>query len=214
MIISNKFINIGYTDNTENGYGRTPLIYAVQRKNYELSKFLIRYNIVNVNLILHFIFNIKCKKQFCDEELNDLSKNCILKSDINYQDNNGNTALLYACKLNSKKIIELLLKNGADTNIVNHKNKSPLMYSCKNGNKNCVDMLLEYHAKLDIESNNSGKTAFKYACEKGNSSINKNESMSYLDINFKDKHGYTALMWASYLGHTEIVKELIQHHAN
>jgi len=309
MITSNKFINIGYIDNTKSGYGRTPLIYAVQRKNLELSKFLICYSTVNVNLIIQFIFDLKYGKQFFDKDLNDLSKNCILKSDINYQDEYGNTALLYACKLNSKRIIELLLKNGADTNIVNHKNKTPLMYSCKNGNKNCVDMLLKHHAKLDIESNSSGKTAFKYACgsgklpviktliqhkainnkshysdafnyapqnelfddvynilqsyteiclndyeytlsedycenpinmvyyknsmelishcikgniEKvksilfmeGNPSVSKNESNYYIDIDFKDKHGYTALMWASYLGHTEIVKELIRHHAN
>ncbi|ORX42837.1 ankyrin [Piromyces finnis] len=304
MIIGNKFINIGYIDTTETGYRRTPLIYAVQRKNFELTKFLIHYNTVNVNLILQFILNIKYGKQMSDEECQNLSKNCILESDINHQDDNGNTALLYACKLNNKKIIELLLKNGANTNLVNVKNKSPLMYSCKNGNKSCVDILLQYHAKLDIESNSSGKTAFKYACGSGKLPViktliqhkainnkrhysdafnyapqneffddvyhllqsyteiclndynytlseenckdpliivsyknsmelishcikgniekvrsilamtNEGECMNSLDIDFRDKHGYTALMWASYFGHTNIVKELIYHHAN
>eukprot|EP00833_Pecoramyces_ruminatium_P003169 jgi/Orpsp1_1/1177201/evm.model.c7180000060564.1 len=310
MISSNKFINIGYIDNSESGNGRTPLIYAVQRKNFELSKFLVCYNTVNTSLILHFIFNIKYGKSLSNKELNFISKNCIIKSDINYQDANGNTALLYACKLNNKKIIELLLKHGANTNIVNNKNKSPLMYSCKNGNKSCVDMLLKCSAKLDIETYDDGKTAFKYACGSGklpviktliqhkainnkfnysdafnyapqnelfddvynilqsyteiclndfeyslspeeekdsknqllminyknsmelirqciqgnleqikailsnfeaNNIINSNikKEPYYLDVNFKDKHGYTALMWASYLGHTEIVHELI-----
>ncbi|ORX76593.1 ankyrin, partial [Anaeromyces robustus] len=314
MIKSNKFINIGYIDNSKLGYGRTPLIYAVQRKNFELSKFLICYNAVNTNIILHFIFSIKNGRKFSDRELHHISNNCMIKSDINYQDANGNTALLYACKLNNKRITELLLKNGANANIVNHKNKSPLMYSCKNGNKSCVDMLLECHAKLDIESHTDKKTAFKYACGSGklpviktliqHKAINnkshysdafnyapqnelfddvynilqsyteiclndyeykipleenekncKNDLMMvyyknsmefisycikgdiekiktllsiiefnqssmnileaqknefyYFDVNFKDKHGYTALMWASYLGHTEIVKELV-----
>lgn len=47
------------------------------------------------------------------------------KHNINIQDYNGNTPLHLAYKFNIPEFISILLKNGADNNILNNDNKKP-----------------------------------------------------------------------------------------
>lgn len=56
-----------------------------------------------------------------------------LKSDINKQDELGQTALHIAVKNNDFDVINMLIKRGADANIKNRNGLTPLQYMC---NKN------------------------------------------------------------------------------
>ena len=54
---------------------------------------------------------------------------------INYQDENGNTALHYSCDEGNLKIVEILLKANCETNIRNNEKKTPLHLASKRGFK-------------------------------------------------------------------------------
>ena len=69
---------------------------------------------------------------------------------INYQDENGFTALHYACDEGNLKIAEILLKANCETNIKNNEKKTPLHLSSKRGYFDISKILIENGALLNI----------------------------------------------------------------
>ena len=68
---------------------------------------------------------------------------------INHQNKDGYTALMYACKCASFKIVELLLEAGADPNIVSNGGRwgSETVYAMKTNRKEIRKLLIQYGAK-------------------------------------------------------------------
>ena len=69
---------------------------------------------------------------------------------INYTDENGNTALHYACDEGNLKIVEILIQANCDTNIKNNNKQTPLHLSTKRGYFDISKMLIESGAILNI----------------------------------------------------------------
>jgi ankyrin repeat protein len=86
---------------------------------------------------------------------------------INYQDVEGNTLLIYTSGQGITNIVELLLNTGADVNIKNIYNSTALMYASRYNNKEIVELLLKHNADVNIKNNN-GDTALMYASRYGN----------------------------------------------
>lgn len=156
LIENNSNINI------QDIYGNTPLHYSVLENNYEIFEYLINIENINVNLWningeipLHLIF--KLKKEFTKNYVEILLK----KSNVNYQDDNGNSCFYYILKsdiiekyydiLKTKKI-NIFLKNKKNIYIFdiineNEKNKDLIynllafsyLYLLKKQNKNWTD---------------------------------------------------------------------------
>ena len=70
--------------------------------------------------------------------------------DINYQDEEGNTALHYSCDEGNLKIVEILLNAKCNTNIVNKKNETPLHLASKRGYFDISKILIEKGALLNV----------------------------------------------------------------
>lgn len=68
------------------------------------------------------------------------------KADINAQDIQGNTALMYAIASNQIEATELLLKNGAKTEIQNKFSHTPLQLAKRIKNQNIIQLLQENRA--------------------------------------------------------------------
>ncbi|ORX75936.1 ankyrin, partial [Anaeromyces robustus] len=82
-------------------------------------------------------------------------------------DNEGNTALFYACKNGIYNIVECLIKKHADIQEENHKKQTPLIISTIYNHDNIVELLISYGVNVynkDIYNN----TAFHYACKNNN----------------------------------------------
>lgn len=88
---------------------------------------------------------------------------------INQQNKIGYTPLHIACFSKNTKIIELLLKNGADINISDNNGDLPLHMLCKINDNNNIQILLRRGSSQS--KNDEGKTPLMIICELPNPDI-------------------------------------------
>jgi ankyrin repeat protein len=89
----------------------------------------------------------------------------IKQGDINLQNEDGYTALMFAVADNSLEIAELLLRMGADLNIQDKWGDTALMKATNWGRLGIARLLIKTGAKLDIQDK-WGKTALDIAQKK------------------------------------------------
>ena len=83
---------------------------------------------------------------------------------INYKDENGCTALHYACDEGNLKIVEILIDADCDTNIKNINKQTPLYLSAKKGYFDISKKLIEYGAELNLEDSEKN-SSLHYICK-------------------------------------------------
>ncbi len=130
--IIESLLNCGADLNAKNTVGETSLIYAIDSGCVKTIGLLlsrkINANTVNING-QNVLMHIAEVAEYCDENEGPISiKNqreivrMIVKYgvNINAQDENGLTALMYFVKYENIEVVKLLLSLGADKNIMNH----------------------------------------------------------------------------------------------
>ncbi|WP_223146644.1 ankyrin repeat domain-containing protein [Methylomonas albis] len=87
---------------------------------------------------------------------------------INFDDSDENigTALLMACYIGNKPIVEFLLSSGANPNSKDQVGQTPIMASAKGGHLEIVRDLVVAGARVDSKDIN-GMTALHWACTGG-----------------------------------------------
>ena len=126
-------------------------------------------------------------------------------TNINRQDELGNTALIAASAEQNPEILQWLIKQGADVHLATNDGTTALMNAAGNGRLNHVKILLRVGANLDA-LNNKGETALVYAIKFGHADI-----VDYLldegadpDIydqeEIRENNRFTALMYAAQYG--------------
>jgi uncharacterized protein len=85
-------------------------------------------------------------------------------ADFHVTDEEGNTALHYACESNLPKTVKVLLEYGINPNVRNTSGYTPLMGSYGiSKDVTCLQLLLEYGADINA-TDSDGRTALMYAC--------------------------------------------------
>ena len=163
-----------------------------KEKNDSLGKVKTKKEKINK---INYIFNTIKSNDFKKfEEI--LKENISL---INKLNNNGLSLLHYSVIKNNKKILELLLNNGADVNIKSSKMKrTPLHLAYiyqNNSSDDIINLLIKYGAKDDIlDSNNKKPSQYKKnnnEKEKKNGGENKLKKIKIKKIKEKgEKEGY------------------------
>ena len=131
-------------------------------------------------------------------------------ADINVQDRDGMTALLYAASEGHTEIVELLLDRDADIEARNRYGDTALMYAIREGDIEIVKLLLDRDADIEVKDND-GRTALLLAVMLGENI----ETVKLLldrdaDIEAKDRNGNTALIRATFItDDIKIVKLLL-----
>jgi ankyrin repeat protein len=139
--------------------------------------------------------------------------------DINSQNKDGWNALMYAVLIGkyyrNSYIVELLLKNDAETDIQNKSGGSAIFYSCiYNDYEDIFQILYEYGCDLNIQCN-EGWTPFMVALyyyqeHKKNKIIDLFlRYESDIDINLQCSRGWTHLMYAIEYTNKDIIKNVM-----
>lgn len=79
--------------------------------------------------------------------------------DLNWQDHEGNTALIWACRSNAKRAAEFLLKNGADHNLGNTRGFTALYFADRAGHKDLCATLKASGLKTKRTTNTSRRSS-------------------------------------------------------
>lgn len=147
-------------------FGKTALHYAVENGNQELIKKIIANQkyvpediLVNAydDSTIKFINSQKKYSKIKYQEFlikaidadNSKLTNYILSQtiSINYQDNNGRTALIAAVQTNNLSLIKILLKRGSNPNLID-KNQNPALVYARD--QKIIELLLSSGANLNL----------------------------------------------------------------
>ena len=109
---------------------------------------------------------------------------------IDQKANDGYSALMYATW--NFRLTEILVKEGADVNILNNNRNSSLHYACEGNDSNIVVMLFERGADIDAV-NWCGRTPLHWACHRLYPTVVDILLHHCADIDIVDNNGDTAL---------------------
>lgn len=133
-------------------------------------------------------------------------------ADLAATDNDGFDALVAAATGGSADVCKLLLDRGLAVNVMAGSGGAPLMIAARAGASDAVRVLLEAGAEVDARAEPSEAfvaeiTALQAQPETGLTEQEADAKRQRLDAYFE--RGSTALMYASALGHHDIVKQLV-----
>ena len=132
-----------------------------------------------------------------------------LATDINYQNEQGNTALMLASEGGQYHVVKLLLLHkDLNINIQNKYGWIALMFASCYENHQVVELLLSKNPDINIQNIN-GWTALMLASANGHHQVVKLLLSKHPNINIQDNDGVTALIFASANGNHQVVKLLL-----
>ncbi len=129
--------------------------------------------------------------------------------DLNKPNTDGYTPLCFAASHGNIKLLQSLIKAGADINKGNYIDGStPLAHAVKNGQAEVAQKLIDAKADLN-KSDNDGDTPLCVAAYNGHAEVVQKLIDAKADLNKSDNDGDTPLYVATYNGHAEVVQKLI-----
>jgi hypothetical protein len=113
--------------------------------------------------------------------------------DIDFQENDGKTPLMWAIRGGKQIIFDLLIKHGANVSIVDKANRTPLMYAAMYFEYDFAETILGLHQSNINDKDCNGRTALFYAAEQAGTSMLRLLLDLGADPAIVNKKGETAL---------------------
>lgn len=135
---------------------------------------------------------------------------------LDYVDNNGFSALHYACAKGTRDIIKMLITHGADVNLTSNRGITPLHLAVKTGNKEIIKMLVNEGADINA-TDNSGESVIIYGIKAGKTDAVRFMKELGADITIADNEGRTAVNYANIMGMAGMIENLladVENHAD
>jgi ankyrin repeat protein len=126
-----------------------------------------RTEIISIDLNPQDLLNSSFRVAARENRYDDLKNLLKQGADVNSQSDRGDTALLYASRNCSKKMVNLLLKSEADVNIRDQEGYTPLIVAARGSCVPVVAILLKTPNIQIGTKDHGGKTALDYAEENG-----------------------------------------------
>ena len=160
-------IDHGADVNASNKANETALLIACRKRNIDAMKVLLHSeanpNIADVkgDTLLHSVI----QNHLSNETLQSIIDHGV---DVNAINNDGESALLLACKTGQKISLSLLLRSGADPNIVDIYDDTCLHKVVnREYDQETLQMFLDHGAPVNA-TNKNHETAYMLACDQGN----------------------------------------------
>ena len=133
---------------------------------------------------------------------------------VNATPPDGVTALHWAVQWDHAEMVDLLLAAGAQVNAADHYGVTPLALACTNASAAMVDTLLSAGADPSA-AQATGETVLMTCARGGVVDAVTPLLARAVDVNVGEStHGQTAVMWAAWEGHTDVVRTLVEHGAD
>lgn len=128
--------------------------------------------------------------------------------DVDSSDDQGRTALLFACFNGHTTVAKLLLEKGAELKHRDALGRTALMFAATGANPEVVEFLLDSGAEVNAADTDEGFTALMHAAAEGQVKVVQVLLKYKADPELRDVDGDTARDFASRNGHTEVVQLL------
>ena len=197
--------------------GRTPLHIAIERKNYEIAKFLLE-NEANVNAIannkqspLHLLAFYRSNS---GNHVNDQFAKLLINkgADINALDNKNQTPLKIAIEKENFYLVQTLIGSGAKIN--GSKYNNAIFQAVESYSKNYLQVLIKHGADMNCISENTGKTLLNAAIVRHDLAKIKILVKAGANVNTKDINGLSPLHLSAQDGYKDITEFLLQNGAS
>jgi len=113
---------------------------------------------------------------------------------------------------NLETVDQLHQFSGEELNAVNDAEETPLNLAVQNNHTAFVQFLIKANADLEIPK--KSVTPLQEACQRGLEEIVQHLLVAKAQVQKSPSHGFSALNFAHWTGHTNIVKLLLEHNAN
>lgn len=130
-------------------------------------------------------------------------------ANLNYQDEDSNTALFFAINQNLKELTDFLITGDADLNLKNKAGMTALLYAAKIGNAPLYEKLISRGADAKA-ADNEGRSVIIYAVISAKIEMVKALAEKGADLKAKDNKGDTLVHYSIKGGKSEISKYLIE----
>jgi ankyrin repeat protein len=137
------------------------------------------------------------------------------KTPLNFtlEDSGRWTPLRWAAAYGQLKVVEMLLRAGAEVDAENKDKWTAVRWAAQNGRKAVVELLINHNASLETPNPNEW-TLLRWAAKEGLEQIIKLLVEKRVDLDVADANSRTALWWAVTYGHATTAWLLIEGRAN
>ena len=202
-----ELIKAGVNVNENDGYGYTPLRFAILNGKPEVAQVLIKAGAdVNENNgwgytpLLHAIYNGKLEVAQVLIEAG---------ADVNVKDKDGNTPLHFAAGGGRTEVVKALVQAGAKMEEKNKNGNTPLHDAVWGGRTEVVKALIQAGAKME-EKDNIGNTPLHSAIWGRHTEVVKALVQAGAKMEEKNENGDTPLHFAVGFFNKDIIKALIE----
>lgn len=131
------------------------------------------------------------------------------QTDINGEDDVGDTGLSQAAFHGHKAIVEFLLTKETSSYSKNH----ALLLACQAGHIAIIDLLLKKGADFNVYVEGYNTPLFQVIANNKPAALTRLLEEKPINVNLEDKEGKMPLLLAAYNGRFEMVKQLVEHGA-
>nr|XP_018904892.1 PREDICTED: uncharacterized protein LOC109035644 [Bemisia tabaci] len=136
------------------------------------------------------------------------------KINVNSRSSSGGTPLLKAVLQGHRRIVEILLRNGANPNKTDDKNRTPLFVAAVGNQDKIIELLVEHGGHVNTVCGDGKKTPLFYATSTNNMSLALLLLRLGADANVQNSKGLTPLHSAVGRENYEMVKLLLRYNAD